>query len=170
MICLDASSPASGKQQRRISLVTRVDSVTSNALEIQSAGPGLNPRSTNHKADIINDRLSELKIAYKIMLNCEHCRNELIKTVRSDHKSDSTTYQKKQDVYPSASLSIIRSVELDKTFKETLYQAHKQFCSDHELAVEPEENFGKILRVRDLGFKMEGKPLAREEGTGRVSS
>jgi putative DNA primase/helicase len=38
------------------------------------------------------------------------------------------------------------SVESDKTIKEALYQAYKRFCNEHELAVESEGNFGKILK------------------------
>src|SRR5215207_8308801 len=38
------------------------------------------------------------------------------------------------------------SEESDKTFKDILYRAYKQFCKEHELAVESEENFAKILK------------------------
>ena len=40
------------------------------------------------------------------------------------------------------------SVETDKTTKESLYQAYKRFCQEHNLAVESKENFGKILKNR----------------------
>jgi hypothetical protein len=31
--------------------------------------------STNHKEDVIKARLHELKIAYQILAQCEHCKN-----------------------------------------------------------------------------------------------
>lgn len=40
------------------------------------------------------------------------------------------------------------SVESDKVSKETLYQAYKRFCQEHNLAVESKENLGKILKNR----------------------
>ena len=40
-------------------------------------------RSTNHKADIIKDRLYELKIAYEILTHCEHCRNKFTSAVKT---------------------------------------------------------------------------------------
>ena len=37
---------------------------------------------TNHKADIIKDRLHELKIAYQILTQCEHCRDRFTNAVK----------------------------------------------------------------------------------------
>jgi hypothetical protein len=45
------------------------------------------------------------------------------------------------------------SVESDKTFKDILYRAYKQFCNEHELAVESDENFAKILKGKRFEFQ-----------------
>jgi hypothetical protein len=45
--------------------------------------------STNHKEDIIKAHLHELKIAYQILAQCDHCRNKFVRTV----KEGLTTHQ-----------------------------------------------------------------------------
>jgi hypothetical protein len=48
--------------------------------------------STIHKEDIIKARLHELKIAYKILIKCEHCRDEFIRAVKggANHPAEAT--------------------------------------------------------------------------------
>jgi hypothetical protein len=38
------------------------------------------------------------------------------------------------------------SVESDKTLKDIFYEAYKRFCNGHKLAIESNENFGRILK------------------------
>ena len=41
------------------------------------------------------------------------------------------------------------SVESDTAVKETLYQAYRQFCKKHNLAILSKESLGKILKKMD---------------------
>jgi hypothetical protein len=57
--------------------------MASNSVDFLSYKPHVTPASsTNHKEDIIKARLHELKIAYQIIAQCEHCKDKLINAVK----------------------------------------------------------------------------------------